>query len=413
VGAEDIVSESTNVCVGYITAWRWWGVAETTLIPSGNRYIRDFLPRSTAWENHWKWSGENIARNLHDILYDVRECSQTEITPENQLGFYAFKDNGIEHVDSDAVLFGRVALYGDVCEHEYGYRAEKARILDVYCREDWYPKLSHIPQIKGIYKITDKPPVLSPIVDSDGNPYTYEENCKCLSLVPVKIESCGMSPSDSPTIPEPLTLTIRSCSASANLTVSMLGSSLYDQLQYLCPLISTTIGTDGKYLNSTLYAPETSLPAIIEPVGDYCSICNCRILATDAVVVAHCFPDDYQQKIIDNTFEFVKVMTHWDCETQIRCNDDNLIPLTEIDSVAFYGNHNGNYCHWYTYGYGYTYGGIMRSDNPITSIPPSDPVPGFIHGQRYNMYPDKAESKPKHSGGKKTKNWKQERMWQA
>ena len=72
----------------------------------------------------------------------------------NRLGFYAYKDASIERIASGVpLLFGRVALYGDVVVHKHGYRAEKARILDAWCAPDWWGKLSGVRQVKGTYHI--------------------------------------------------------------------------------------------------------------------------------------------------------------------------------------------------------------------------------------------------------------------
>jgi hypothetical protein len=100
--------------VGHVPAWRWWKVVQGPhdTIRLGSTGIDDFV---------WEW-GENIAT-------DYGDGDPVPITLDNEVGFHAFKEDGITQMDGD--VFGRVALYGDVAEHELGYRAEKARILDL------------------------------------------------------------------------------------------------------------------------------------------------------------------------------------------------------------------------------------------------------------------------------------------
>jgi hypothetical protein len=50
-------------------------------------------------------------------------------------------------------LVGNVAMYGDVCQHEYGYRAEKAVILNVWCNSVHWKKVKDVPQVKGTFSI--------------------------------------------------------------------------------------------------------------------------------------------------------------------------------------------------------------------------------------------------------------------
>jgi hypothetical protein len=72
----------------------------------------------------------------------------------NKLGFYAYKPASIERIGvGSPLLFGRVALYGDVVVHKHGYRAEKARILDTWCAPEMWGKLSRIKQVKGTFNI--------------------------------------------------------------------------------------------------------------------------------------------------------------------------------------------------------------------------------------------------------------------
>jgi hypothetical protein len=124
---------SPEVHVGYVTGWRWWLLDDKTRTPN---------PCSIGLPYRWKWSGEN---------------STGELRLSNRIGFYAYKSASIERIAAGcSLLFGRVALYGDVVVHKNGYRAEKARILDAWCAPEWWGRLCDIQQVKGTFQIKTK-----------------------------------------------------------------------------------------------------------------------------------------------------------------------------------------------------------------------------------------------------------------
>jgi hypothetical protein len=121
---------SPEVYVGYVTGWRWWLLDET---------IQNPHPCSIGAPYRWKWAGENSTGHLQ---------------LSNRLGFYAYESASIERIGVDSpLLFGRVALYGNVVIHKHGYRAEKARILDTWCAPEMWEKLSRNQQVKGTFNI--------------------------------------------------------------------------------------------------------------------------------------------------------------------------------------------------------------------------------------------------------------------
>lgn len=120
----------SEVHVGYVTGWRWWLLDAKTSQPH---------PCSIGLPYRWKWTGENSTDGLRMA---------------NRRGFYAYDAAGIETIFSGGpLLFGRVALYGEVVVHKQGYRAEKARILDAWCAPEWWDKLRAVRQVKGIFEI--------------------------------------------------------------------------------------------------------------------------------------------------------------------------------------------------------------------------------------------------------------------
>jgi hypothetical protein len=159
----DKMAKAKETVLGYVEAWRWWPIKTFGLDANG---IRDYFPVAENFDNHiWSWSGENLADAPPSF--------------NNANGFYAYNLEGIED-HAQCHLFGRVALYGDVIHCKHGYRAEKARILDVWVNKDYtrsHPKvwdtIKDIPQVKGIYDTYDPS-----VCDSRGEKGDYQ----CLIL---------------------------------------------------------------------------------------------------------------------------------------------------------------------------------------------------------------------------------------
>lgn len=150
---------SPDVHVGYITGWRWWLLDTKSKSPS---------PCSIGLPYRWEWATEN---------------STGKLSMGNKLGFYAYESASIERIGVDSsLLFGRVALYGEVIVHKRGYRAEKARILDAWCAPEMWSKLSRNKQVKGTFNIHN----------------TGDE--EWLTLETLR-ELSDITPSDSPKIP--------------------------------------------------------------------------------------------------------------------------------------------------------------------------------------------------------------------
>lgn len=154
-----IIADFIPLVVGYQEAWRWWGFRDEKLASLAIR------------TSQWEWDKENVA--VHYIGYSLSWSGSAVVVadplapPFEQWecgGFYAFKPDSIE-LENDAVFFGRVALYGTVIEHERGYRAEKARVLDAWAYNDYtYSLLSpDHPEIKGVFSLS---PCLT--IDSQG-----------------------------------------------------------------------------------------------------------------------------------------------------------------------------------------------------------------------------------------------------
>lgn len=64
----------------------------------------------------------------------VAECARCERSPgwDHACGIYAAKDREDVELFGQAPVIGRVEMWGDVVEHEFGYRSSHARITDVW-----------------------------------------------------------------------------------------------------------------------------------------------------------------------------------------------------------------------------------------------------------------------------------------
>ena len=110
--------ETTGIIVGEIIGWRAW------------KYRDGFLT-SPYRDNVWL-PGEPMTGTLGDWL----------------IGRYSFEGTGGVHayktrarcMDIECMwgVIGQVALWGNVYEHEHGYRAENARVVSIY-RIDEFP----------------------------------------------------------------------------------------------------------------------------------------------------------------------------------------------------------------------------------------------------------------------------------
>ena len=263
--------------LGYVEAWRWW---IPKIVSDGD----DIHPASNNTEYTWSWDGENIATEPP--------------TFDNSHGFYAYKLAGIE--DHQNALFGRVALYGDVVYCKYGYRAEKARILDVWVDKEHareYPatwaQLQSIPQVKGVFDTSD-----ARIYRSDGE----REDYQCLTLEHLK-ELSGTSLSDGPTISP--------CQQSNQTELLIdLRSNLWERLNRN-PFMFAPMSMP------TLKSPYSEKEWIIRPDGDMCFYCGRLITNNEPVALEFVFPNgDLRQLINEQRFKWDRKRHHLSCAAE-------------------------------------------------------------------------------------------------
>lgn len=106
-----------GIHVGEIIGWRAWRVVDCLLMSMTANYV-------------WPW--HRLAEGNVD-----REVSVSGSRRYIPTGIYAFKSSVHAH-DLAAyeagpffAVYGRVALWGEVVEHERGYRAQYARVLSI------------------------------------------------------------------------------------------------------------------------------------------------------------------------------------------------------------------------------------------------------------------------------------------
>lgn len=93
----------------------------------------------------WNWDGSSLRGVYAQWPSDVFEatCPHCEVVPswDHACGIYAAKTPHDVHVFyGGASIIGRVEMWGDVIEHEFGYRASHARITHLWVGDEWRAK---------------------------------------------------------------------------------------------------------------------------------------------------------------------------------------------------------------------------------------------------------------------------------
>jgi hypothetical protein len=304
-----------EIVLGYVEAWRWWILA---MRPSG--FNDDSIyPGSNNCGYLWNWDGENM--------------SDAPPTFDNTNGLYAYTIEGIE--DHQNALFGRVALYGDVVHCKHGYRAEKARILDVWMDVDYirenpsrWELLKAIPQVKGTFDTHDPR-----LYKANGERGDYQ----CLILESQK-ELSGTSLSDGLTT-NPSSNRLPS---QTMLVIDRRSRPTWNQPFWNQPFRAPfTYGSvESRAVSSGLTLPYdySRKEWVVKPDGDVCDYCERIIADGEAVAVSFEFPNDMYQAIFDHTFQWIRKQHH------LRCVADAMIEpfgsWDDLDPAASASNAN-------------------------------------------------------------------------
>jgi len=90
----------------------------------------------------WNWDGSSLRGVYAQWPTQLLEasCPHCDVVPswDHVCGIYAAKRPADVHVfHGGSSIVGRVELWGDVIEHEYGYRASHARITSLWVGDHW------------------------------------------------------------------------------------------------------------------------------------------------------------------------------------------------------------------------------------------------------------------------------------
>ena len=105
-----------GIRVGEIVAYRAWRVIEPRWWRAGDDCLHSVLMKDYVWypdepasgdvRTHGIYSCRNVIRSAQDYWYSVGRAS---------------------------LLFGKVKIWGEVVEHEWGYRSQFAKIISLDC----------------------------------------------------------------------------------------------------------------------------------------------------------------------------------------------------------------------------------------------------------------------------------------
>lgn len=146
VGALIVLGVGVLVSCRLMRLARW---LEPSKWPSGGRRHGIAEPDEEFWSDQpviawraWSWDGWRLhgvhSRWLSEAF--VATCKLCETVPswDHVCGVYAVKEaNDVQMFHGVAAVVGRVEMWGDVIEHEDGYRASHARIIDLWVGDHW------------------------------------------------------------------------------------------------------------------------------------------------------------------------------------------------------------------------------------------------------------------------------------
>lgn len=127
--------EDGGIRVGEIVGWRCWRVEDGKL---RSMFIGPGLTSHLKWPLKYIWEPDKPMDGDPTDYYGLA-------------GVYAYKDRGMNgemsyvvssgKVESELTLYGEVSLWGNVVEHEHGYRAQFGRPKSLYCGPGFPRKL--------------------------------------------------------------------------------------------------------------------------------------------------------------------------------------------------------------------------------------------------------------------------------
>ena len=126
-----------GIRVGEIIAYRAWRVIEAGWLRKGDDLLHSVRVRDYVWHPDRPASGDV---RTHGI-YSFRDL----ICSKKEYGYYWGVD--------EPFLFGKVKIWGEIVEHEAGYRSEFAKIVSLdYGRTDLLEKFRRIYRLNSRYR---------------------------------------------------------------------------------------------------------------------------------------------------------------------------------------------------------------------------------------------------------------------
>lgn len=118
-------------------------------IPAHERRHSVAEPEEVFWSHQpvvgwraWNWDGRSLRGVYSAWGSEIFEatCRHCDVVPswDHVCGVYAAKSpDGVHSFHGGSWIVGRVEMWGDVIEHENGYRAAHARITDLWVGDPW------------------------------------------------------------------------------------------------------------------------------------------------------------------------------------------------------------------------------------------------------------------------------------
>ena len=133
-GARSAIRE-TNARV---EGWRGWRLQK----------MSDGTPRLQSLSSRDVWEGPVFVSDRAPELRGHGSAS----------GVHAYSaPSGLSSIESAAIVYGQVTLYGRVAVHEIGYRAERARIDRLFLRACGCHRMSHEPDLRDLFGLMPPP----------------------------------------------------------------------------------------------------------------------------------------------------------------------------------------------------------------------------------------------------------------
>ena len=125
-----------GIRVGEIIAYRAWRVIEAGWFGKGDDLLHSIIVRDYVWHPDKPASGDIRTQGIYSFRHVMRSKH----------------DYGYSQGVDEPFLFGKVKIWGEIVEHEAGYRSEFAKILSLdYGRADLLEKFRHIYRLRSYY----------------------------------------------------------------------------------------------------------------------------------------------------------------------------------------------------------------------------------------------------------------------